>query len=191
MQASCTQKKERQPQFKMAQKAKFKYDRASIKRFEAYFIPPKAKPGRPKKKKRGRPKLEAQPAGKKQCMINLADDGNKPTIDLTGKDMDQLDARLEGVVSRAKRTAEKRINWDVEPYQTLRRNIADSWTNKNNLYTFGDTFHRFCWKMGIDRNVLKRYLNGKYKGEKNKTRGRPTQLSYSVMRHICEGNMFS
>ena len=168
-----------------------KYDRESIARFETYFVPPKPKPGRPRKKKRGRPKLETTPAEKKQCMINLADAGDNSTIDLTQKDLDQLDARLEGVVSRAKRDAEKRINWDVDPYCTLRKNIADSWVNKNNLYTFGDSFNRFCWKMGIDRNVLKRYLNGKYKkgaDEKQKTRGRPTQLSPSVMRHLCEGN---
>ena len=84
-----------------------KYDRESIARFETYFVPPKPKPGRPRKKKRGRPKLEATPAEKKQCMINLADAGDNSTIDLTQKDLDELDARLEGVVSRAKRDAEK------------------------------------------------------------------------------------
>lgn len=139
------------------------YDSNSIKRFQDYFVPPKPKAGRRRKKKRGRPKRAATPVQKKQCMINLADEDDTIDLTQTPKDRDQLDARLEGVVNRSKRSPDERINWDVEPYFSIRKNIADSWVNKNNLYTYGDSFNKFCIKMGIDRNVLKRYMCGKWR----------------------------
>ena len=106
-------------------------------------------------------------------------------IDLTVKGAAQLDARLEGVIAHHLRTRNKRMNWDAHPNAELRKRIADSWEHKNDLYTQGDSFHRFATKMNIDRNVLKRFLDRRYKTKRK--RGRKSFLSESVMRHLCEG----
>ena len=164
------------------------YDQGSKKKFKSYFVKPQKKRGRPKKRKRGRPKKEHHSIEPKQSMMATT----PTTIDLTLKDEDELDARLEGSLAKHKRERASRVNWDVNPHFKLRRRMADSWTNKNDLYTTGDSFRRFCIKMNIDRNVLWRYLDGKYK--KNKwtepcasARGRPAFLTENVMRHLCEG----
>ena len=166
------------------------YDDGSKEQFETYFIKPK-KRGRPKnKKKRGRPKAKVVKAEKKQAMMQQSESGHEGApIDLTAKQKDELDARLEGTVAKSRRQKLQRINWDAPDYSELRQMIADSWVKKNNLYSQGESFGRFCHRMGIDRNVLKRYLNGKYvRPELRKVkRGRPSLLTESVMRHLCEG----
>ena len=187
-----------------------RYGSKSVQRFETYFTPPKKKRGRPKKKKRGAKKKTAKRlrTSEKQIMLGQTDDN---TVDLTNaKELDDLDARLEGVVAKDRRSTGSRINWDKEPNASLRIRIADSWTKKNDLHEEGESFNRFCNRMGIHRNVLTRFLEGKYfcilyiimndgdylnmticfagkyKGAKAKSRGRPSLLSESVMRHMCE-----
>ena len=116
---------------------------------------------------------------------------------MTAKAGENLDARLEASV-KASRAARKqqnnsRINWDVEPHCTLRNRIADSWIKKEDLYATNDTLNKFCTRCEFSRAVLMRYLPTRRKqlaGEAVKSRrkrGRPTHLSESVMRHICEG----
>lgn len=167
------------------------YDDGSKRQFETYFIKPK-KRGRPKnKKKRGRPKAKVVKTKKKQTMMQESESGHAAApIDLTAKQQDELDARLEGTVAKCSRRQRlQRINWDAPDYSELRQIIADSWVKKHNLYSQGESFGRFCHRMGIDRNVLKRYLSGKYvRPELRKVkRGRPSLLTESVMRHLCEG----
>ena len=110
-------------------------------------------------------------------------------IELTKKEKERLDARLEGTLAKRPRGPSMRINWDLPQNFKLRRRLADSWTNKNDLYVAGDSFGAFCTKTAIDRNVLKRYLQGKYlkSNQLSSRRGRPTLLAESVMRHLCEG----
>ena len=171
-----------------------RYGHQSVKGFERYFqIPPvKRGRGRPKgskKKQRGRPKVahtEAEAAAPKQTMFDLTKENE--LIDLTVKQADALDARLEGTLAKDERSKAKRINWDEAPHSQLRQRLANAWTKKNDVYSTGDSFGRFCIKVNIDRNVLHRFLNGKYKDNvQAKSRGRPSLLSKSVMRHLCEG----
>ena len=149
----------------MSSEAKqLRYEAADRIRFKAYFVPPKPKRGRPKKKKRkGRPRKRAR-NDKQQCMIVVISDSGSETeeaiIDLVGKDAESLDARLEGVVAKALRNKQQRINWDIEPNSSLRLRMADSWHNKNDLYNKGESFNKFCVRMAISRNVLQRFLLG-------------------------------
>ena len=168
------------------------YDDADKQRFVSYFSKPK-KRGRPpkKKRKRGRPKKEPNKKvqSQKQCMIDMT----------TKESADQLDARLEATVKASrdarKRQNSSRINWDVEPHCTLRNRIADSWIKKEDLYAKNDTLNSFCTRCNFSRAVLTRYLPRRRKElagdvvEARRKRGRPTHLSESVMRHICEGNL--
>ena len=173
-----------------------RYDANSIKRFEQYFttspVPRKPrKRGRPKKKgKRGRPRKKLAVKTCKQTIMTQ-DPENPTVIDLTLKHGEDFEAQLEGVLAKCKRSSgKKRTNWDTPANSAYRKRVADSWTGKCDLYTKGDNFGRFCVKMGIHRHVLKRYLEGKYaKGQTSKqaSRGRPTLLKESVMRHLCEG----
>ena len=113
-------------------------------------------------------------------------------VDMTKKVEPDLDARLEAQVQASRavvRSAESRINWDVEPHFSLRKRIADSWQNKNDLYAKGDNMYRFCKRVHMARATLCRYLKKLKNGVQNPSkRGRKTHLSESVMRHICEGS---
>ena len=166
------------------------YDCNSVRKFEDYFIKPKAKRGRPKKRKRGRkPKKKKQPVNNgKQTMMS---EGSNE-ISLTSKQKAELDARLEGSLRKLARTSEvaKRINWDKGEHAVLRKRYADSWFKSTDLFKKGESFRQFCKHMGIDRTVLKRYLKGKYiSQEMENRRGRKSALSTSVMRHLCEGKL--
>ena len=160
------------------------YDREDKERFYNYFLKPPAKRGRPKKKKRrgGRPRKKTGVKKASQTMI----DGNVDA--LTPKQKADLDARLEEALKQTKANTQKRINWDLPDNVKLRQRIADSWTRKNGLYEDGETFSKFCKRVGIDRNVLTRFLKRDPKKTRKK-RGRPSQLRESVMRHLCEGNI--
>ena len=164
------------------------YNDADSAAFVSFFVKSR-KRGRPKKKKskRGRPKKTVDNKTGKQCMV-----------DMTVKAAPQLDAKLEKQV-QASRAARKnvraRVNWDIEPHATLRNRIADSWIKKKDLYVKGETMCAFCTRTNFSRAVLGRYIPQRKKflegGAKEmpppKKRGRPTHLSESVMRHICEG----
>ena len=192
----------RRATIEMKSKSKeLRYGVSSKKRFKTYFSPAPVKRsrGRPKgssKRSRGRPKtapVKEEPVTKRQAMIDMTkDDDAAPVIDLTVKQAEELDARLEKTLSKTNMTRE-RVNWDVAPFCSRRKRFADSWTNKNDLYCKGDSFGKFCIKTNIDRNVLRRYLAGKYKKEQESgqaskdQRGRPSFLTASVMRHLCEG----
>ena len=179
----------------MSGSKKLEYDVASKTKFETYFTKPKKRGRPPPKKRRGRPKKKVAVVQQRQSMMEQdsadqdGEEGGQPVIDLTGKQMDELDARLEGTVAKCRRTTAERINWDSPDYSILRDIIAKSWDKKNNLYSQGESFGRFCKRMGINRNVLQRYLEGKYKHPelRAKRRGRPSLLTESVMRHLCEG----
>lgn len=150
------------------------YDAHSKKKFKDYFIRPPLKRGRPKKKKKrvGRPKKKAKQKNQKNV------------VDMTSKVDPHLDARIQGQVAKMKQTVIKHINWDLPANAELRARIADSWKSKNDLYNKGESFGRFCIRMNIDRNVLKRFLQGK---KSQQGRGRPPHLPPHVMRHLCEG----
>ena len=168
-------------------KRQLQYDDKSKKQFESYFEKPKAKRGRPKKskkRKRGRPKnvvdLTSTP---KQTMMDEEDVDN-----LVPKDKEELDARLEGTLRSCERSGPvKRVNWDVGEPAVYRLRCADSWMKSTDLFKEGESYHRFCQRCGINRNVLKRFLKGKYLLNNSNTRGRPSLLSSTVMRHLCEG----
>ena len=98
----------------MSGKKLLQYDDGSKEQFETYFIKPK-KRGRPKnKKKRGRPKAKVAKAEKKQAMMQQSESGHEGApIDLTAKQKDELDARLEGTVAKSRRQKLQRINWDA------------------------------------------------------------------------------
>ena len=170
-----------------APKKPLQYDAKSKRKFVKYFVQPKAKRGRPKKKKnrRGRPSKKGSNEPKQAVM------GAHNFVDLTTKQKDNLDAKLEGIVNRALKKAKmKRINWDVEPHRAYRQRLADSWINKNDLYVEGESYNRFCIRHDIHRGVLSRYLQllERHKGEvAKKKRGRRPLLSMSVMRNLCEG----
>ena len=169
------------------------YGHKSKSAFKQFFDTPplKRRRGRPKgatKTKLGRPQVTAPTNTPSQTMIDLSKESD--TIDLTKKHKAELDARIEGDWATAGRTKRQRINWDVAPNSALRLRIADSWSGKKDLYKDGQSFGRFCKTMGIDRNVLKRFLSGKYLqnlAATNKPRGRPSLLNKNVMRHLCEG----
>ena len=150
----------------------------------------KRKRGRPRKKKRGsnahkKKKAKYKYKATKQRMFKAKNN----VIDLTSpKVADALDARLEGALTKCARTSVTRINWDKGEMFLLRKRFADSWFKGCDLYKKGESFNAFCTRMGIDRNVMLRYLKGKYIDASLATRrGRPSHLPVSVMRHLCEG----
>ena len=170
------------------------YDHASKKRFKEYFLQPKPKRGRPKKKKRGRPK-KSKSKSTAQTKITSS---KRKTIDLTideespkQKKLAGLDARLHGAVQSSKRYSRShviRTNWEDAKHSQLRDRIADSWEKKTDLYKEGESFNKFCIRCGINRNVLKRYLERRGAvGLDVRPRGRPPLLDKSVMVHLCEG----
>ena len=160
------------------------YDAHSKQKFVNYFIRPPLKRGRPKKKSRGgRPKKKKKVKQKNQTMVS-----RENFVDMTTKVDPHLDARIEGQVAKMKQTVTKRINWDLPANAKLRARIADSWKSKKDLYNKGESFGRFCIRMNIDRNVLKRFLQASSTGKKSQQgRGRPPLLPPHVMRHLCEG----
>ena len=136
--------------FSVGHMAQLRYDPRSIRRFENYFATqPKPRPrGRPKKKRRrGRPKKNA--ADPKQTMLTQQED-RPHVIDLTVKEMDELDARIEGEHCKRSRLGnhKKRINWDLPPDSEFRKRVADSWTKKTDLYKEGESYCHFCIRMG-------------------------------------------
>ena len=158
------------------------YDREDKKRFVNYFIKPPAKRGRPKKKKVvGRPRKAVVKKKESQTMMGVSVD------DLTPKQQANLDARLEEACKQSKASKQSKLNkqqrtkWDLPDNAKLRQRIASSWT---------ETFNKFCQRVGIKRNVLNRFLE-RNPNKTRKKRGRPTLLSESVMRHLCEGNVCS
>ena len=173
-------------------KKKLQYDKQSKKAFVDYFVKPKPKKrkrGRPKKRKRGRPHKVVDLTQPAQTMLDSTDNS---TLDhLTPKDKDDLDARLEGTLRKAARTTQKRINWDVGLHAVFRKQCADSWFKRNDLYKEGESFNLFCKRCGIHRSVLRRYIKGKYvQNCLTQQRGRPSLLSMSVMKHLCEGQYY-
>ena len=175
---------------------KLQYSEADKARFKQYFLKPKRKPGRPRKRKRrGRPKKKNN--DKPSAQLMMAGEDNQ----LTPKQAEHLDARLESAVrasraAAAAKPAAKRINWDKEPHFSLRQRVADSWLRKDDLWTKGETMRQFCERMHMSRPVLSRYLKKRKKELKNDTcekaskRGRKAHLSESVMRHVCEGAIY-
>jgi hypothetical protein len=168
------------------------YDAEDKKRFRGYFIKPPVKRGRPTKKKntRGRPSKKAKQPSQSRMVHDLTTDGDG-SVDLVPKDKDDLDARLEGMLARAKRDSDskqKRTNWDTPVNAALRERIARSWINKNDFYKKGESFVKFCTRCGISRTVLLRFLQKpKDNDGQSKNRGRPSFLTEDQMRHICEG----
>ena len=175
----------------MASSSLLTYDKASVQRFEKYFTKPPRKRGRPRKKKGkvGRPRGKKATSKHCQTMVSMDDQ----CIDLTVKSNSTLDARLEGVCAKQLLLNQEggiaRINWDQPQRDDLRLRIADSWYLKCDLYQKGESFNKFCIRLAIDRNVLRRFLTGKYSSiqKQLKARGRPALLSKSVMKHLCEG----
>lgn len=172
--------------------SQMEYDPKSKKQFVSYFKKPPAKRGRPKKKqsKAGRPRKQQTEKRPKQTM--MSESGMSPeVIDLTPKSTEDLDARLEAELQRLLAEKTTRVNWDKSPNLELRERIARSWKTKTDLWIQGESFSKFCRRTGISRAVLNRYLNQKQKEDEDcaskKGRGRPTLLSESVMRHLCEG----
>lgn len=144
-------------------------------RFIKYFQQPKRKRGRPQKQKRKRGK-RARAAKNK-----LANEASAKT-----KEKAVLVANLEGALTMASRRVRSRINWDTAGRSELRERIAKSWKTKTDMCRDGESFARFCIRVGIHQGSLRRFMKaeGKYVCKK---RGRPTLLPQSVMRHICEG----
>ena len=167
------------------------YDAQSKKAFADYFLKPqtkKRKRGRPKKRKRGRRKQVHVDLTKPQKQTMMDSAGNEVIDLLTRKDKDDLDARLEGNLRKNARSNQKRINWDKGVHAEFRKQCADSWFKRNDLYKEGESFNRFCKRCGIDKGVLRRYMKSKYiKNCLTKKRGRPSLLPMSVMKHLCEG----
>ena len=81
-------------------------------------------------------------------------EGNK----LKAKAEDNLDAKLEATISamraNKKSTVRTRINWEVEPYFSLRKRVADAWINQNDFYVAGDSMYSFCERTTLSRAVL-------------------------------------
>ena len=97
------------------------YDEASKKKFKDFFIKPKARAGRPKKKKRGRP---AKKKSKKTAQRKIR--AGTTTIDLTStpkkkQKLGGLDAQLHGAVAsyRRARAVAMRTNWDNGKHAAL------------------------------------------------------------------------
>ena len=143
--------------------------RRSVAAFEAYFAPPK-KRGRPSKKRR---KRKTAKKAKEAATTNDTSVGK------------MVHNKLEGHVAKKVRQKSKRTNWDVGAAKELRERLAQSWTARNDLYNEGETFAAFCERNGINRHVLKRFLD-RPEDKQPGSRGRPTLLSNSVMRHLCE-----
>ena len=170
-----------------------KYD---VRAFEDFFNRPK-KRGRPKKKKRGRPKKKQKACKSKKKQTQIIDLTANNGTDKHGnvkKGGIVLKARLEGVIATEANhdnSPAARINWDTPENSARRKRFADSWTHQNDLYRPGDSFQNFCNRCAIHRNVLKRFLIGKYQveevGPTKQGRGKPSLLSKTVMRHLCEG----
>ena len=165
-----------------------KYTHQETARFEAYFEKPvkKRKRGRPKKRKRTKKKKAST-----QHLQHLPKVVPKRKSAKKSKARKRLFGKCEGIVNEDKQRDRCRINWDAEPHLSRREKLAQSWINKNDLYKVGDSFAFFCQREAIDRNVLKRYIKKKETGTKPKRRGRPTHLSESVMRHICESKFIA
>lgn len=176
----------------MSSKKKMQYDAASVESFQNFFHKPK-KRGRPKKKKRGRPKSKKKKTSKaKAKQIPIVDLTGKTLVDLSVASATALKARLAGVMLNDAKTTHRRVNWDVKENFERRQRYADSWTKKIDLFRAGESFQNFCDRCGIDRNVLRRYIAGKYSQQvvgmtKPRGRGKPSLLPESVMRHLCEG----
>ena len=108
-------------------------------------------------------------------------------VDLTKDKADKLQSTLDGTIAALKRAGpRRRTNWDREQNAAIRARLADAWEDKNDLYEQGESFNKFCTRNGIDRNVLRRFLDNRKRGDPPKKRGRPTLLSEDVMRHLAE-----
>ena len=149
-------------------------------RFVSYFKNPKRKRGRPKKKKRGR-------SARTRTKRALTDERRKKNTAIA-REKAFLVKAMEGALAVERQKVLTRINWDTPGRKELRKRIANSWTNKTDMYRDGESFAKYCVRVGIHVNSLRRFL--KAKGQyKSKKRGRKPFLKESVMRHICEGNM--
>ena len=175
----------------MPSRRKLRYGASSKASFKKYFAKAQ-KRGRPKKKKkRGRPKKKTK---SKQQTIDLT--ATSPPADIIARSVKALKTRLEGELLRETFTHHRcrRTNWDTPANAARRKRYADSWTSESDLYRQGESFQHFCDRLAIDRNVLRRYIALKYSApataavaRPTRGRGRPSLLSESVMRHICEG----
>ena len=158
------------------------YSNKDKKTFAGYFVKPKRKVGRPKKKKRKYNKSNNKKK-KKRCAKATAKE-------------EQVKAQIEGEAIKVKRLQQKakRTNWDVEPNLSYRARLATSWMVQVDKWRPNESFNGFCVRNGIDRMVLKRYIDKirsagpNFKSEKHiNKRGPKTTLSESAMRHLCEG----
>ena len=120
------------------------YDVEDKKRFREYFIQPPAKRGRPKKNgNRGRPPKKSKQPSQSMMVHDLTTDGDDGSVDLVAKDKADLDARLEGMLARAKReqSKQKRTNWDTPANAALRESLVPllsvSPSNKNSTIPRG------------------------------------------------------
>ena len=151
-------------------------------RFVKFFAKPPRKRGRPKKKKVLRGK-HARDVKKTKRTEEIKAAQSK------AKEKAVLQADLEGTIAIEKHTMGRRsrINWDTPENKRRRERIANSWSQKGDLYRAGESFARYCARVGIHEGSLRRFLkaDGAYVTKK---RGRKTLLTESVMRHICEGN---
>ena len=109
-------------------------------------------------------------------------------VDLTKKDeAEALSAKIDGHVATFERNKKlTRTNWDTPENSALRERLANSWENRNDLFTEGESFGRFCIRNAIDRNVLLRFMQRRKAKMPPQKRGRPTLLSLNVMEHLCE-----
>ena len=160
------------------------YSNQDRTRFKKYFCEQE------RKKKRGRPRKRKRKQKKTKTSTSTIKTVPKRSAKKKKKARRRLFAKLNAVAEKAKREDLCRINWDIEPHKSHRERVAQSWLEKNDLYKEGESFGFFCKKHVIDRNVLRRYLESKETGKKSNKRGRPTHLSESVMRHVCEGQFF-
>ena len=115
-----------------------------------------------------------------------------PVIDLTKRKKRKLDVELMGVIQAEKKKRGERVNWDKAENAKLRERIYQSWQGKNDMYHAGESYTLFCKRCCINRNVLSRYIKRKEDEEKYgkrtvRSRGKPSLLPKSVMRHLCEG----
>lgn len=156
------------------------YNPIEQSRFIGYFGKPKRQRGRPKKRKRKR--------GRPNYLKTKRERNNEAQRVQNGKDKEKarLQSTFEGVIAQGRGRVKSRINWDTPGRIQLRERIADSWNNKDDMYRAGECFTKFCKRVGIDVNSLRRFLKIK-DNYIPKKRGRKTLLPENVMRHICEG----
>ena len=160
---------------------KLSYSKKDKDAFQKFFQPPKRKVGRPRKKKRARRGKNAQKLQKRKTKK-----AGQRLIDMTVASSKKLTKAIDNKLAATNREPTTRINWDLPENAQYRSRCADSWENKDDLYVPGDSMSAFCFRNAIDRKVLSTFIKKRGAGILPKQRGRPTLLSQSVMKHLCE-----